>query len=1082
MPPIDPLTGPKYILEGRLVTMGPAGVIEDGAIYIDKGTITAVQGTDETVVAGFANVPRVRTGDTIYPGLIELHNHLSYNAMPLWHVPQAFTNNGQWKNHPDYRRLITKPSQALGRTEGVMEALVRFVECRAMLGGTTTSQGITLASAGGLRSFYKGIVRNVEQTDETALPRAGTKIANPSTGQAEKYLTTLKKNTCYLQHLSEGVDDTARGWFHRLQISSERWALNESFCGIHSTALEQEQLELIADHGGSMVWSPLSNYLLYGDTVDLAAAKASGIVMGIGCDWAPSGSKNLLGELKVAWLANKHAGEVFSAQQIVEMATINPARILKWDEVLGSIEPGKRADLIAINGQQGDVYEQLIEARETGLTLVVINGVPRVGQSRIMAPFGAGTESIHVGSSKRVLNLAQATSHPLVGKLSLAEAISRLKTAMENLPELARDLDAATGAGVFSGSADPQGTRWQVAFEFDDDEPDLAGAALPLADFVQPMDLDPITVADDALFLSRLAAAHNLPDFVKAGLPPMYGKSIPLPGDSGSVRDEIAPGEVVDLRGFLASAGGMSTQDRLTIVDQALLVLEHNYVHLPLKRAMHAADPIQELKLLRHRITEDPTPLPSLEFHSQIAGIFASLRDLHTTYSLPAPYRGKVAWLPFIIEECFDHGIRHYVVTKVIGDAGPSSFQPGVEVSYWNGTPIETAVRQNAERQAGSNPAARHARGLNSLTLRPLASGLPPQEEWVTLRYRDKDGDHEYQQEWLLFEPGRSSRSLGPESEDPGITALGLDPHTDDIQEAKRVLFAGHLTAYDDPQSQAPVANGADALPTFLPTLFRARPIQTETGEFGHIRIFTFNVNDPQAFVDEFVRLIKLLPKAGLIVDVRGNGGGHIHAAERILQTLTAHRIEPERTQFVNSPLNLRLCRAHAPSTRFSELDLKPWIRSMSDSVRTGATYSLGYPITPREACNDIGRQYDGPSVLITDALCYSATDIFAAGFQDHEIGKVLGVHENTGAGGANVWTHTLLRRLLEGQEYVPLPRGADLRVAVRRTIRVGKNAGGIVEDLGIQPDHAYQMHLKDILENNDGVLKRAARLLTAEH
>ena len=51
-----------------------------------------------------------------------------------------------------------------------------------------------------------------------------------------------------------------------------------------------------------MVWSPMSNLLLYGGTADIAAALAAGVRIGIGSDWSPSGSKNLLGELKVAWL------------------------------------------------------------------------------------------------------------------------------------------------------------------------------------------------------------------------------------------------------------------------------------------------------------------------------------------------------------------------------------------------------------------------------------------------------------------------------------------------------------------------------------------------------------------------------------------------------------------------------------------------------------------------------------------------------------------------------------------------------------------------------------------------------------
>ena len=44
------------------------------------------------------------------------------------------------------------------------------------------------------------------------------------------------------------------------------------------------------------------------------------------------------------------------------MATINAARILKWEAVLGSIEPGKRADFMVLNSRSGDEYQQVIEA------------------------------------------------------------------------------------------------------------------------------------------------------------------------------------------------------------------------------------------------------------------------------------------------------------------------------------------------------------------------------------------------------------------------------------------------------------------------------------------------------------------------------------------------------------------------------------------------------------------------------------------------------------------------------------------------------------------------------------------------
>lgn len=1139
--PIDPLTGPMYVLEGRLVTMagGPGDVIPDGAIYVDAGVIQAVRPTADPAPDGFEDAPRIRTGDSIYPGLMELHNHLSYNAVPLWDVPRKFTNNGQWRSHDDYRRLITGPAQVLGRTEGIVEAVIRFVECRSLLGGVTTSQGITLKDAGGIQALYRGIVRNVEQTDDPALPEAGTRIGNPETGDAAAYLERLQDETCYLQHLSEGVDDTARGWFLRLRLPDGEWAVDEAFCGIHSTALRADDFEVVADRGGSMVWSPLSNFLLYGGTVDLRAAKDSGIRIGLGSDWAPSGSKNLIGEMKVAWLASREAGDVFTPEEIVCMATRDAARILEWDGELGTIEPGKRADLLAVNGQQGDDYLRLIEARETSITLVVVNGVPRVGQPRLMERFGPGTEEIQVGRSTRILNLEQQTAHPLVGDLTLTEATDRLGRALRDLPALAADLDDASAAGFFAGSADAEGDTWRLVLDlYEEEEGDLdelAVAAEPLASLVGPMELDPITVADDSLFLRRMAASRNLPEFVKRGLPPLYGEEISIP-ESAEFLDRIGPetvhpsllGTTRELATFLRSWGELRLDDRKRIVDQARVLLEQNYVHLPFKRAMHAVDPVQQLRLLGHRLdeTSEGEMAPEIEFHAEMTRIFTSLRDLHTGYRLPSPFREKTAWLPFMIEEFRERGRWKYMVSKVFGDStvsdrvvpevGPSSLQPGVEVLHWNGVPIERAIERNGELQAAGNPEARRARGLNALTIRPLVSGLAPAEEWITLRYRDLDGQvHEWTQEWLVFDSPRGVRSLTrflERFEHVAETALGLDGCTDDIQEAKRVLFAGLVAleeeraaeeaaatdstpAGDGDGEAGPFVEQPGGMASRLPTVFRARTVVASADgadrELGYVRIFTFNVRDAGEFVDEFVRLVEQLPGEGLVLDVRGNGGGLIHAAERLLQVLTPRHVEPQRAQFINTPVNLQICRNHESPVLVDGFALSEWIDSIAQSVETGATYSLGYPITPEEDCNDIGQRYYGPVVLVTDALCYSAADIFAAGFQDHRIGKILGTARSTGAGGANVWTHGQVRRLMQApgddgevnvaSPYAPLPGGAGLRVAVRRTVRVGANAGSVVEDLGVTPDRVHHMTRRDLLEGNADLLQAAAEMLVGK-
>ena len=563
------------------------------------------------------------------------------------------------------------------------------------------------------------------------------------------------------------------------------------------------------------------------------------------------------------------------------------------------------------------------------------------------------------------------------------------------------------------------------------------------------------------------------------------------PAGSGAV--QVASGAAalegsVPLHEFIETAGTLTHAERMLIVEQALVLLEDNYVHLPLKSAMHAVNPVQRLRLLRARLARqtDATMGSERVFHAELSAVFHSVRDLHTNYLLPAPFNGQIAYLPFQVERCVEDSTVRFIVTKLAAGVGAATFRVGVQVLYWNGVPIERAVAVAADRFAGSNLAARLSRGVQSLTIRPLRLHLPPDEEWVTVTYLDADGvRREMRVPWLV------APNVPPMADADTITtaaaSLGLDLLTDEVGRAAPLLFAPRavelqLSEAEVDVTTTPAAAGAE-VPSTMPMVFRARSVVTTAGTYGHVRIFTFNVSDPDAFVAEFVRLLELLPQDGLILDVRGNGGGHIFASEFTLQTLTPRRITPEPVQFICTPLNLEIVRQHAANPT-GQIDLGPWFPSMEQAVQTGSIYSSGFPITPEAGANAIGQRYFGPVVLVTDARCYSATDIFAAGFQDHAIGPILGVEANTGAGGANVWTHGLLKQLLEVPDknpespYVKLPKQADMRVSIRRTLRVGALAGTPVEDLGITPDHRHEMTPRDVLENNADLMERAGQLL----
>ena len=560
--PVDPLTGPKLALAGRVVAMDDTFAIHpDSIVYVEKGVIVAVQPRAQSAPAGFSSVPVAETGGTIFPGLIELHNHLSYNALPLWSpVPKRFTHRGQWPNHKEYRPLVSGPMTVVGTyrdAQGrfpLLPALVRYVECKCLLGGVTTSQGVKLASNAGIQRFYRGIVRNVEQTNDPDLPAAQGRIADIVAKDAASFLSRLKEeDSCFLLHLSEGVTDPthplsmARKHFLALEVAPDQWALSKVFAGIHAAGLLPPDFDVLAEHGGSIIWSPLSNLLLYGSTARVDAAKEAGVTIGLGSDWSPTGSKNLLGELKVAWLHSQHAlNGKFSARDIVAMATRDAARILKWDKAVGTIETGKRADLIVISGTAADPYDALIRADETDLRLVMINGVARYGVTDLMRHLAPGSTTLKVGGQSRRLYLKQETADPDVAQVPLSKATTTLRKALKDIAKLAKKTEKPVPASLARRLLDPQAEPiWSLALDEifasgvelsprlpfggprDFTGPErapraLAKAAPPLSTILKPIELDPLTVVDDANFLDRIEQQPNVPAPLKQGLRDLY--------------------------------------------------------------------------------------------------------------------------------------------------------------------------------------------------------------------------------------------------------------------------------------------------------------------------------------------------------------------------------------------------------------------------------------------------------------------------------------------------------------------------------------------------------------------------------
>lgn len=583
--------------------------------------------------------------------------------------------------------------------------------------------------------------------------------------------------------------------------------------------------------------------------------------------------------------------------------------------------------------------------------------------------------------------------------------------------------------------------------------------------------------------------------------------------------------QVTDVPTFLAAAESpenkLTLAEKHTIVEQAILVIDQLYAHLPFKRARYAVDPVQRLRLVRSRTSDDTT---EIRFHSGMVGALASLRDAHTFYGLPTPFRDALAFLPFRLNFYFDEtGQPRFLVTRVLDKFGHEDFKEGAEVTFWNGMPVGSAIDREAELDPSGNEAAQFARALNRLTARSMTFSAPRDERWVTLEYRsarDPGKEMAIVLPWNVISGGDFQDLSGRSGSSVYAPQLELDQYRKlfwcqyqlSVEQAARgkatagslytgAVFQGNIPA--DPGAEPKALD--DNIFSRLPAVFEFQHTGGVDDEgkvraaslvdpahpdkrFGYLLLKSFD-GDADELVDEFQRILTLLNTQGpdgLILDVRSNPGGSIQAGERMLQMLTPREVVTAGFHFISTPMTQQIAAQLSGSLTQDASTLaewQPWLQDLVDSVASGGILTRARQLTPVDVANSVGQVYQGPVLLLIDALSYSATDIFCGGFQDNEIGPVIGVDPNTGGGGANRWLHSeILQKTagLEGLPLVELPRGATLGLAIRRSSRVGPRAGNPLEDTGVQADELYSQTRNDLLNLDEDLMKFACGRLAA--
>lgn len=332
---------------------------------------------------------------------------------------------------------------------------------------------------------------------------------------------------------------------------------------------------------------------------------------------------------------------------------------------------------------------------------------------------------------------------------------------------------------------------------------------------------------------------------------------------------------------WLAKSSGMSTariesgatldgSERLLIIDTFIAILQGAYCHLPQKRAAYAVDPVQALLLLRGRANQ----LSEAEFHLAVTSIVTGLRDAHTRYSGPRSMQGSVAVLPFLVEQYGPHENSTFLISKVSDPKliGDKRFKQGVTLETWNGVPFARAVDLHADRETGGRPDARRARALESLTFRALQYGPPPDELWVNIGFLAAKGERgEVRIPWRIVNPDRAP--TGHQAVSMATRFLAADPSREQVRRAKKLLFSGRL--WHAERLRKAESRGTGWIGTKFQDVLAAREIAVGGfGQLGYLRVWSFDVDDDDAFLAEVNRLLELLPDQGLILDLRGNPGG----------------------------------------------------------------------------------------------------------------------------------------------------------------------------------------------------------------
>jgi 5-methylthioadenosine/S-adenosylhomocysteine deaminase len=294
----------------------------------------------------------------------------------------------------------------------------------------------------------------------------------------------LSAGRMFVYHCSEGRPGTiVTREFDDLGATG---CLQKGLAAVHCSALDESHFAKWRKASGSgqtpagaVVWSPFSNLWLYGITTQVDKARRNRLAVCLGTDWGPSGTKNLLGEIKVARIWSDRQGWGLTDHDLVRMVTASPGDALaqSWGQPVGRLVKGGLGDALVLANRDPDPWSNLVTAREAEVLLVVVGGREVYGRADLMQTAGArSTTSVPIGRYTRRVSLIKPNDRdkPWTWR-EVIDGMDAVRAKAAVTPPVGSSGFRRKAIGRYAVIGDPPGTPPFVA------RPDMPGLPSQLA-------------------------------------------------------------------------------------------------------------------------------------------------------------------------------------------------------------------------------------------------------------------------------------------------------------------------------------------------------------------------------------------------------------------------------------------------------------------------------------------------------------------------------------------------------------------------------------------------------------------------